>query len=289
MRATRIYGRMIAAIVALISGVAFSPAIKASAYTVPFKDPNASGFIGLCDRAGNPMKSGSLQDVPFVWTAVSSTPAPPGYEHGKATLYAMQPRQHADPSQWWGRQITSSSSFTNPAHPMVQSTNVDSPLLWFVQAYPNQWAGLVQLRIYYSGINLPVEYSTYPSTVLRVNGNTWSVVSGGAVACNVGKATSAESQLLSPSQLAPRNVVFHDGPVTTTAGAGSTPSSDAPATANPSSFGSSPLKSADAAKSSSTGGGGFPTGAIVGIVLFVLATAGGASFWIRQRRIRPRI
>lgn len=289
MRISRTYGRLLATILALILGVAFSPAVDASAYTVPFKDPNVRGFIGLCDRAGNPMKSGSLQDVPFVWTAVSSTSAPAGYEHGKATLYAMQPRQQADPSQWWGRQITSSSSFTNPAHPIVQSTNVDSPLLWFVQAYPSQWDGLVQLRIYYSGINLPVEYSTYPATVLRVSGNTWSVVSGGAVACNVGKGTSAESQLLSPSQLTPRNVVFHNGPVTTTAGAGSTQSSDAPTTGNSLSSGSSPLKSAEAAKSSSTGGGAFPSGAIVGIVLFGLATAGGAVFWIRRRRIRPGI
>ena len=260
------------------------PAVRASAYTVPFNDPNAHGFIGLCDRSEHPITSGSLDDVPFVWTAVSSTPAPSGYDKGKATLYAYQPRPHVDPSQWGGRMLTSSSSYTNPAHPMAQGTNGDSPLLWFVQAYPPQWDGLVQLRMFYSGVNLTTDLSPYPATVLRVTGNNWSVVSGGTVSCTVGKATSAESVNLPASALSSSQTLnVHNG---LASGANTTTTPDSSVSSQTTVGSSATHKSAQAAPASASGGdaSGLSGGAILGTVLGALAVLGGGGTWLWRKR-----
>lgn len=261
-------------------------AAPASAATVPFSDPNTNGYIGLCDRSGHPVTSGSLDDLPFVWTAVSSTPAPAGYEHGKATLYAYQPRQHVAPAQWEGRMLTASSSFTNPAHPMAQATNGDSPLLWFVQAYPPQWNGLVQLRMFYSAANSPVDQSPYPATVLQVSGNRWFEISGGSVPCNVGKAVSAETVDLPSSELvSPQTIKVFNSP----AGAStSAPSTTQPPASNPQTGAGSSSKSKEAVglPNSPTSSGGLATGAIVAIVVGAVALIGAVGTWIWRRRGR---
>jgi hypothetical protein len=264
-------------------------AARASASGVPFSDPNANGYIGLCDRNGHSVTSGSIDDIPFVWTAVSSTPAPAGYEHGKATLYAYQPRQHVVPSQWEGRMLTASSSFTNPAHPMAQATNGDSPLLWFVQAYPPQWNGLVQLRMFYSAANTPVDLSPYPATVLQVSGNRWSEISGGSVPCNVGRAVSAETVELPSSELAsPQTIKVFDSPA---GGSSSAPSSTQPPASKPQIGAGSSSKSREAVgpPNSAASSGGLATGTIVGIVVGGLALIGVLGTWIRRRRGRPSI
>jgi hypothetical protein len=173
-----------------------------AASSVPYKDSNASGFVGLCDKTKHPITSGSIYDKPFVWTAVSSTPAPKGYEHGKATLIAYQPRKDVDPGQWSGRQLTSSSSFTNPAHPMSQATNGDDPLVFFTGAFPPRWDGLIELRLYFSGPDVAPHQAPYPATNIRVTGERWSVVSSGSAACNAGTATSIETVTLPKSKLA---------------------------------------------------------------------------------------
>jgi hypothetical protein len=266
------------------------PVMRASASSAPFNDPSAQGFIGLCDRSEHPITSGSLDDVPFIWTAVSSVPAPQGYEHGKATLYAYQPIKNIPPSQWGGRMLTASSSFTNPAHPMAQATNGDSPLLWFVQAYPPKWDGLIQLRMFYSGVNLSTDLSPYPATILKVSGNSWSVVSGGTVSCNIGKATSAESVDLPASALAsPQTLNVHDG---STSGGGSSPSSTADSSRTPEALrenGVVPGRSAEMAPALSSGGGGLSGGVILGTVLGVLAVLGGGGTWLWRRRFRANI
>jgi hypothetical protein len=277
---------------ALASVSAFVPSLSAapaSAATVPFSDPNAKGYIGLCDRNGHPVTSGSLDDIPFVWTAVSSTPAPTGYEHGKATLYAYQPRQHVAPSQWEGRMLTASSSFTNPAHPMAQATNGDSPLLWFVQAFPPQWNGLVQLRMFYSAANSSVDLSPYPATVLQVSGNRWSEISGGGVPCNVGKAVSAETVDLPASELvSPQTIKVFNSPA---GGSSSGPSTTQPSASNPQTGAESSNKSSEAVAlpNSPASSGGLATGAIVGIVGGALALIVALGTWIWRRRGRPGI
>jgi hypothetical protein len=167
---------------------------------LPYIDSNASGYIGFCDKNKHQVTSGSIYDQPFVWTAVSSTPAPSGYEHGKAVLIAYQPRREVNPGEWSGRQLTAASSFTNRAHPMAQATYADDPLLFFVQAFPPRWDGLIQLRMYYGAPNMGVHRMPYPATSIRITGDRWSVVSGGTVPCNAGKAVSDETRTL-PSKL----------------------------------------------------------------------------------------
>ena len=170
--------------------------------TLPFKDPNARGFIGFCDKNRRPITSGSLYDQPFVWTAVSSSPAPKGYEKGSAVLIAFQPREGVEPGLWSARQLHAPSTFTNPKHPMSQAVNIDDPLLFFVQAFPPKWDGLVQLRIYFAARNVGQYVQTYPATTIRVAGNRWAVVRGGTIPCNVGKATSIATEALPASRLA---------------------------------------------------------------------------------------
>jgi hypothetical protein len=165
-------------------------------------DAYAQGFVGLCDEHGHRVTHGSLARRPFVWRAVSSVPAPAGYAHGKAELYAYQPRRGVDPGNWSGSPLTFSSTFTNSSHPMAQATYVDPPLAWFVQAYPPNWNGLVELRMRFIDPTAAKDPLTYPATTLRVSGDAWRVVSGsGRVSCTSGRAVSAETRLLPRSRL----------------------------------------------------------------------------------------
>ena len=174
-----------------------------AAFTVPYNDPSANGTIGLCDRNGHSITSGNLADNPFAWTAVSSVPVAQGFggtEH-KAVLAAYLPIQGVPPGYWSGKYLTASSQYTNLKHPMAQGTIADGPLKWFVGAYPPHWDGLVQLRMFLSAYNTGVYNTTYPTTDIRVTGNTWTVVRGGTGSCSVGRAVSVETLRLSTSQI----------------------------------------------------------------------------------------
>ena len=166
---------------------------------VPYQDPNAVGSIGLCDKDKQPVTSGSVYDQPFVWTAVSSEAAPPGYDNGTALLLAYQPRPGVAPGEWSGNQLNASSTFTNPQHPMTQFTVGDQPLISFIGAYPPQVDGLIQLRIYFGAANTPPFSQTYPAANIRIDGDHWSVVGAADAACDAGSATSKETELLPSS------------------------------------------------------------------------------------------
>jgi hypothetical protein len=253
---------------ALASLIAFTLALPAAAVSVPFKDINTNGSIGLCDENRKPVTSGSIKDQPFIWTAVSSAAAPKGFEKGKAVLYAFQPRRQVDPGEWSGKQLTASSTFTNPKHPMSQATNADGPLLFTVQAYPPRWDGLIQLRMYFAGYNVGIYRDTYPATTIRVTGERWEVVSGGAAACTAGRATSVESQAL------PASVLASPKPLQV-AGSKSTSSSSASGR---------PLASAaTGATNDGISGADVVRFGLLGVVLIGGAT-GGLSVWRRRRR-----
>ena len=91
---------------------------------VPYTDPDAVGSIGLCNQAGQQITSGSVTTKPFAWRAVSTQPAPAPYNNAgrTATLLAYQPLQDLPAGDWSGAQMTSSSSYTNPANPMAAAT-----------------------------------------------------------------------------------------------------------------------------------------------------------------------
>jgi hypothetical protein len=190
--------RAIAALVAAFLAAIVCWIPSASADTVPFTDPNASGSIGFCDKSGNEVRSGTLTAAPFAWIAVSSAAAPSGYgpPHGKATLYAFQPIQYVDPGNWSGKAMSAGSAFTNNAHPMTAGTILDPSLSDFAVSYPPHWNGLVQLRMYFGAPRQPQSSASYPTAVLRISGKTWTLISGGNVPCNAGTATSEESVAL---------------------------------------------------------------------------------------------
>jgi hypothetical protein len=185
---------------ALLIPVLRSPAAQAA--DVPFTDPAAHGYIGLCDASGQQITSGTLSDKPFVVRSVSSTPAPSGYSvaHGaKATLFAYQPIDGIAPGDWSGEALSGSAFFSNQAHPMTAGTVLDYSMGDFVGAYPTHWDHLVQLRIFYGQPNKMTYTTTYPAAVLQIDGSRWHVVQGGSVDCSNGKTKASEELALPPS------------------------------------------------------------------------------------------
>jgi hypothetical protein len=257
-------------------------------FTVPYTDPNSSGTIGLCDKNGHTITSGKISDNPFAWTAVSSAPAAQGYrgvEH-KAILIAFLPMQGLDPGYWSGKNLTASSSYTNLAHPMAQATIADGPLKWFVAAFPPRWDGLIQLRLYLSAYNTGTYTTTYPTTDIRVTGNTWTVVRGGTGSCSVGKAVSIETQKLTQEQI-DRIAGVTPSPTTAAAGAGAS-SSSSPGAAKSAAGQSSNAAQANnpnSASSVSNSSGGSNAAALALLLgAAVLGLAVGAFVWWRSRR-----
>jgi hypothetical protein len=171
----------------------------ASATTVvPYADPSAQGYIGLCNQAGQQITSGSVTTTPLAWRAISSVPARAPYDNASRTaiLVATQPLENLPPADWSGQQMTASSRYSNPANPMAAATAGDNSLADFLAAYPANWDGFVQLRMYLGTANAQAYELHYPVLDLQVTGGTWTAVDGGPVNCSSGTAESVESILL---------------------------------------------------------------------------------------------
>jgi|HubBroStandDraft_1064217.scaffolds.fasta_scaffold64850_2 hypothetical protein len=171
----------------------------------PFSDPSEAGYIGLCDAHGHQVTSGSLDTDPFAWRAVSSVAAPAQYAAAgrTATLYAYQANEALAPGEWSGEQLTASSRYTNPAHPMAEATVGDGSLADFVSDFHPQWDGFVELRLYLGAPGQSPASLRYPALAVQVTGDTWHAVGGGTVDCSAGSAQSIESVLLPSSSLTP--------------------------------------------------------------------------------------
>jgi hypothetical protein len=289
-RCSRITKGIVVSMVATVSllGAAL-PAGATTAGTGPLADSNVTGNLTFCNRANQPMTSGSLTAVPFVWKAISSSAAPAGYRTSaaRATLAAYQPLKYVDPSDWSGGQLTGSTAFTNPLHPVAQSTNGDGPLLSFVQAYPPHFKGLVEVRMLFSGVALPQQIESYPAAVLKVTGNHWTLVSGGGGSCADGTGTSDESVLLDPHQLKHRRVVVAGSHTTSPNGSknggGGTGQGHAHATTSP----VATQSSAAAATSGDSTGMSNGAKAAIGLGALALIGAAAAAFGMRRRRGEP--
>jgi hypothetical protein len=197
--------------------------------TVPYTDPNAVGYIGLCNQAEQQITSGTLSTTPFVWRAVSSQPAPAQYNgaDGTAILSAYLPMLGLPPGDWSGEQLTASSRYSNPQSPMAQATAKDVPLQDFIEDYPPKWDGFVQLRLYLGATNQPAYVQHYPVLNLEISGDTWTAVGGGPVNCSAGSAESLETAVgLSSTST---TIVSSSG-VGATRSTTTTAPSDAPAT-----------------------------------------------------------
>jgi len=163
----------------------------AGASSAPYTDANAVGYIGLCNEAGHQITSGNVNTTPFAWRAVSSEPAHAPYNNSYRTaiLLAYQPQQGLSPGEWSGAELTASSRYTNPAHPMAEATSGDDSLEDFI-------GGFVELRMYLGTADEEVYSLHYPALDIQVTGDTWHAVGGHSVNCDAGSAESIESILL---------------------------------------------------------------------------------------------
>jgi hypothetical protein len=269
------------------SVVPFAPAANAS--SVPFTDENANGYLTLCGRNAQPLTSGSLLTAPFVWSAVSSTPAPKGYT--RAYLMAYQPIQYIDPTDWSGYQLTEDSIFSNHAHPIAQATNGDPPLVWADHTLPPRWGGFFEIRMYFTSPNLPAYVTPYPVDVIHISGNNWSLVNPGpSIPCNIGTSISRESLVLPSSELsAPRSLVVGPVPKSSAPRAGTSGASAAQKSSAGGSSAGVPVAQAGSAEAGSSGGGssgGISAAAIAAIAIAVAILGGAIALLLRSRR-RP--
>jgi hypothetical protein len=187
--------------------VLVAPACSAAAAgsSPPYTDPNAAGYIGLCNQAGHQITGGNISTTPLAWRAVSSEAAPAPYNNADRTaiLLAYQPQQGLLPGEWSGEALTASSRYTNPAHPMAAATGGDDSLEDFIGDFPPRWDGYVELRMYLGTEDAEVYSLHYPTLNIQVTGDTWHAVEGGSVNCDTGSAESIESILLPKTATAP--------------------------------------------------------------------------------------
>lgn len=199
---TRLLLAAVLASLAFFAWVSSSGSASASVRTgntLPYTDPSSVGSLTLCGKDGSPLTTGNVNDRPFAWRAVAGTAAPAPYNAAgrTATLFAYQPREGVDPGQWSGDMLTASAKYSNADRPMAQATRADISLADFLDGYPAQWDGLVQLRIYLGAPNTPTLTSSYTSADIKVDGDQWQLVQGGTSAadCTSGNAISLEALL----------------------------------------------------------------------------------------------
>ena len=237
--ATRKLFGLVAAAILGVAGYA-GAAVAQTSSPLP-ADPNAKGYIGLCDQSGHNVTGGSVNTQPFIWKAVSSLPAPAAYQgYGENTvLVGYQPRPQVIPGEWSGQDLTAAAFYPVPATPVAQATYLDQPLSAFMQAFPPMVDGLYVLRMHYGKMNYGVYNQTYPSTTIQVTGDRWKVVSGGIVDC--AKATGISYAKLTgvakPKDYVPRAAPTNEQTATSAAIG---PISAAPAAVGPNGASTSP-------------------------------------------------
>jgi hypothetical protein len=293
------------AVSALAIGVlSLSPLATAWGYTLPFTDTNIDGKLTFCNQHNQPVTSGSIETLPFVWKTISSAAPPKGYggKTGQATLDAYQPIQYVDPGDWSGMQLNGSSWFSNPDHPVAQSTDADLPLVSMVQAYPPHWDGLLEIRMLFSATNEEQIQSPYPAAVVKITGKTWTLVWGGGGNCSQGTGLSDETVYLSKPKLAAirkqveKAVSGHGGSSGNGSSSGPASSSAHPGNGSSTGAGQSPGASGTGTANSNGGSGGrlaastsstgISTGAAAGIgigVIALIAVVLGTVLWWRRR------
>jgi hypothetical protein len=240
---------------------------------VPFKDPGSIGSLGFCDKSNQPVTSGSIFDKPFVWKAVSDTPAPATHasKRGKATLYAFSPIENVAPGDWSPYQMTGSSTYTNKTYPMTAGTYGDPPLEYQVTAFPPVWDHLVQIRLTLTDLGQQALITKYPTAVIKVSGTTWTMVQGDrSPQCAKGTALSSELVTL------PKNLRPTASPTPTGSAA---PGSNVSSSPSPSSSDVSDPNSTDEAQAASdTANVAGPPVWLIGLALVGATLLGAAGF-----------
>lgn len=260
--------------------------------SVPFTDPGALGYIGLCDLAGHNVTSGSVDSVPFVWKAVSSIEPPKAYRgNGENTvLQIYQPRPDTQPAYYSGDQLTGATLYKSVGPPAAMATYKDLSLRTIIKEFPPKVDGLYELRMSFGKVDYATYTQTYPATVIQVVGNRWHVVRGGLVDCNKAKAASMET-IVNHIPLTPKHPVRGLDLTPTSAPAadrasGADVGSSSPSPDSKGSKGSSngPTKLVDrpisaplgAASGNTSGGDGLSPVTIVVVILAALVVGGAA-------------
>ena len=282
----RIAGRALAATATMVAvfGLA-APAFAAA----PPADPNAKGYIGLCDRSGHQITSGNVNAAPFAWKAVASQLPPPMY-HGtgqNAILNIYQLRPDTSSEDWSGDQLTAPSFYVDT--PTTVATVKDESLATFVAAYPPMQDGLYQLRMFFAANGSPTYTTTYPALYIRVSGATWTAVGGGTVNC----AARAQSFEVYDHVVSAKDSGGTDlGAITSRPKSGAAATSGPRVPADSSSSAAAPgISAAGTAthaspKKDSSSSVGVIVGVIVGVVVALVVVAGGGGYWYWLRR-RP--
>jgi hypothetical protein len=230
--------------------------------------------------------------VPFVATAVSTTPANAPYNGPSRTavLIAYQPQSELPPGEWSGAQLTSSSRYSNPSAPMAAATTRDGSLADFMADFAPRWDGFLQLRMYLGAADQPAFSSNYPTLDIQVVGDTWHAVGGAQVNCQAGTVVSSESliTIATPTTGSPATSGGTGGQ--STAGGAATGTGTGPASGSTGTVpGSTP--------GATTSGGSAPSptpvtatqsgsslSSVLTVVLIVLLVAVAAWFLLRRRR-----
>jgi len=284
---------VVVAMLSVTAMVAATPAAQAAevghATGLPYTDPSAVGYIGLCDKSGHQITHGSTTTTPLAARAVSSQSAKAPYnEAGRtATLYAYQPRQGLPAGDWSGDELTASSRYTNPAHPMTAATSGDDSLQDFIAEFHPMWDGLLQIRMYLGAPEHPIYSLTYPALNVRVTGKTWHQIGGGAVDCSSGQSESIETILL-PKSTPSAHPSHHPKPHSTSVSHGPTGSATPLAGGSSAGPGSGTNLTPSPVAKSASASSGTRTALIVGIVIAAALILGAALYFVaRRRRLAP--
>jgi hypothetical protein len=287
---------VILALLASVVGASFTAIARAD--DVP-ADLAANGYIGLCNVQGQQVTGGSINDQPFIWTAIGSAAAPTAYQGtGQvATLFAFQPRPNVPADSWNGDTLTATSDYSTAKAPAAQATKLDFTLKNFLDEYPPQLNGLIQLRLMFGKAGLGTDPADYPVTWIRVSGDRWSVIQGGDIDCGSGKGVSHEiaaigskaAGLPSTASPTPGNGSLSQPPSSATTkssprssgyGSSVTPTDDTSANQGVST--SSAANSSDAAQSNSLVGSSStgPSSTSAPVAQSTSGTSGGSVGWI---------
>jgi hypothetical protein len=267
------------AVAAPLRAVATARPASPAKFHLPYSDPDQVGWLTLCNKSLKPITQGSVTAKPFVFRVVGSVGAPRGYfaAGAKATLYAYQPREQTQSSEWSGLQLGPASLYSNRRHPMAEFTPQDLPLAEMTAAFPPIFDHLLELRLYLDVPGEPQDVFTYAAADIQVTGNTWKLVAGNGGSCTSGKVEPIERLYHFASST--------KSPAPTASSRGHAASSSAPATSggasSTSSPGATPGEATAASGSSNTAAVGFTAGIIV-VVIALLASSG--AWWRRRRR-----
>ena len=122
MHRRRICAVLAALFVAIVAMSSAASAQAESERGLP-SDPNARGYIGLCNENGQNVTGGSINARPFIWKAVSSSHPPGSFQgHGQnADLLMFQPRPDTGPAYWSGTAMTAAAYYVSKEVPAVQA------------------------------------------------------------------------------------------------------------------------------------------------------------------------